>query len=160
MILAIKRYGNPILRKEASDIKKIDEKIRKIAQDMIETTDASNALGLSGNQIGILKRIIVVKIKNKSLVIINPKIIKEEGIEEASEGCLSFPSLFGNIQRASSITFRGLNINGDEIIGEINGLSARAIQHEIDHLNGILFIDRMDESERKKLLALWRKIKN
>ncbi|MEW6007027.1 MAG: peptide deformylase [bacterium] len=160
MILTIKRYGNPILRKEASDVRKIDEKIRKIASDMIETLIAANGLGLAGNQVGILKRIIVVRIKEKPFVILNPKAISTSGIvEEASEGCLSFPSLFGNVQRAFTITFRGLNINGDEITGEISGLPARAIQHEIDHLDGILFIDRMDESERKKLLALWRKIK-
>ncbi|MEW6679949.1 MAG: peptide deformylase [bacterium] len=159
MILTIKRYGNPILRKEASNIKKIDEKIRKTASDMIETLIAANGFGLAGNQVGILKRIIVVRIKEKPFVIFNPKAISTSGIEEASEGCLSFPGLFGNVQRAFNVTFRGLNINGDEITGEISGLPARVIQHEIDHLDGILFIDRMDESERKKLLAFWKKIK-
>ncbi|MEW6681121.1 MAG: peptide deformylase, partial [bacterium] len=84
MILSIKKYPNPILRKEASLIKKIDEKIKKTASDMIDTVEATNGLGLAGNQVGVLKRIIVVRIKEKPFVILNPKIISTNGIEEAS----------------------------------------------------------------------------
>lgn len=156
-MLPIKKYPNPILRKKAIEIKTITPKIQSIANDMIETLKATNGFGLAGNQVGILKRIIVVNIDEKPFVIINPKIIKTKGQEELSEGCLSFPSLFVNIKRFSEITFRGLDINEREIKGEVSGLSSRIIQHEIDHLDGILFIDRMEKSERKKALALWRK---
>lgn len=157
MILSIKKYPNPILRKKALDIKLITEKIQKIAFDMIETLEATNGLGLAGNQVGILKKIIIVQIENKPSIIINPKIIGQEGEEEASEGCLSFPGLFVPIKRAFNITFKGFNINGDEIKGEVSGLEGRIIQHEIDHLDGILFIDRLDKLERKNALGLWRK---
>ncbi len=160
MILSTKRYPNPILRKKAFDVKKIDEKIKKIANDMIETVEATNGLGLAGNQVGILKRLIVVRINKKPYVIINPKIISTSGIEELSEGCLSFPGLFGNIKRAANVTFKGLNISGDEIKGEVSGLTARAVQHEINHLDGILFIDNMEKNERKNAMASWRKIRN
>lgn len=157
MILSIKKYPNPILKKRASEIKTITEKIKNIANDMLETLQATDGLGLSGNQIGLLKRIIVVKIEDKPLVIINPKIINTSGQIEASEGCLSFPSLFVNIKRFANVTFKGLGINGDEIKGEASGLSSRIIQHEIDHLDSILFIDRLEKIERKNALALWRK---
>lgn len=157
MILPIKRYPNPILRKKAREIKTIEEGIEKIANDMVLTLQTTNGLGLAGNQVGILKRIIVVKIEDKPFVIINPKIIRQDGEEKASEGCLSFPSLFVDIKRFLHITFRGLDINGKEIEADVSGLSSRIIQHEIDHLDGILFIDRMKEGERKKALALWRR---
>lgn len=159
MILSIKKYPNPVLRKKAIDIKTITEKIQKIAQDMEETLIATNGLGLAGNQVGIPKRIILVRIEDNPFVIINPKIISTEGQEEASEGCLSFPGLFLPIKRAFSITFKGLNINGEEIKGGISGLPARIIQHEIDHLDAILFIDKIEKLEKKKVLALWKKNK-
>jgi len=159
MILPIKKYPNPVLRKKASFCKKIDERIKRIASDMIDTLTATNALGLAGNQVGILKRIVVIRIKEEPFVIINPRVISSDGICEASEGCLSFPSLFLNIKRAVNVTFKGLNINGDEIKGSLSGLSARAILHEIDHLDGILFIDKIEPLEKKRVLATLRKIK-
>lgn len=159
MRLSIKKYPNPILRKKAEEIKTITPKIQSIANDMIETLEAINdvGMGIAGNQVGILKRIILVKIEDKPFIIINPKIIKQDGQEELLEGCLSFPSLFINIKRSANLTFRGLDIHGKEIKRDVSGLASRIIQHEIDHLDGILFIDRIEKKERKKALASWRK---
>jgi len=160
LIYEIKKYPNPILRKKASEVKKIDNKIKMIALNMVETLNAYNGIGLAGNQVGILKRIIVIRTKDAPFIIINPKITRTSGTEEIEEGCLSFPGLFNIIKRSVCIGFKGLDINGLAIQGNVEGLIARAIQHEIDHIDGILFIDRMNKDERKRVLPEWRKIRS
>jgi peptide deformylase len=161
MVLVIKRYGHPILRKRAKAVKRIDEKIKRLIEDMCETLSAFGAAGLSGNQVGKLLRVIVLKAENeRNLVLINPKIISLSGKEVAQEGCLSFPGLFSEIERSQSVVAVGLNVAGEEVTIKASGLLARAIQHEVDHLDGILFIDRVTSKERKRMLDEWKRIKN
>lgn len=143
------RYeGDEILRKKSRKVEKIDDKIREIVKDMDETMHASNGVGLSAVQVGILKQIIVIDTVcdgSPSIVIINPEIVKEKGEQEVEEGCLSFPHKFAKVIRPKEVTVKGLDENGKPITIKGKDLLAQALCHEIDHLNGILFVDRMEE---------------
>lgn len=162
-ILSIKKYPDTILRQKAKKVIKIKEKILMLINDMIETMLAENGIGIAANQIGALQRIIVINITNPQqnkrkdkedkkdvelLVLINPKILSQNGDEVAEEGCLSLPEIMGEVNRAYEITITGLNIDGERLTVDASGLIARIIQHEIDHLNGILFIDRMNKQAK------------
>jgi len=161
MILPIKKYPDPVLRKKCQEVKELTEEIKKLGLDMLETMIVNQGVGLAAPQVGELKRIIVVHPILKRTpeeiaartpqVFINPKIIKksrETIIEE--EGCLSFPGLFLKVKRAKEVEIEALNENGEKIHFKVEGLAARVFQHEIDHLDGILFIDR---------LSFWQKLK-
>lgn len=144
MIKEIVKYPNPILRKRSEEIREITEEIKKLAQDMKEVMLVNQGRGLAAPQVGLLKRIIVVQSIQGPQVFFNPKIIKksrETIIEE--EGCLSFPGLFLKIKRAKEVVISSLNEKGEKISLKTEGLSARIFQHEIDHLDGILIIDRL-----------------
>jgi peptide deformylase len=154
MKLQIIYEGDPILRNESEQVKKITPKIRKLIDDMFETMHADNGIGLAAPQIGINKRVIVIDIQNrntKPIAMINPEIIEQSGEQESVEGCLSCPGLSATVKRAESVTITGLDQNGRNLTMEADGLLAIVFQHEIDHLNGILFIDRLDPSERIKV---------
>ncbi|MBC7319968.1 peptide deformylase [bacterium] len=139
--LAIRVYGDPVLRQKAVPIEKIDRRVKRLAKYMEEAMDRANGIGLAGPQVGVSERIIIVKVKSL-VVVINPIIVYMEGEELGEEGCLSIPNVVGDVSRATKVVVRGLDLNGREIEIEANNLSARAFQHEIDHLDGILFIDR------------------
>jgi len=160
MKLQIKKYGHPILRKIAEPIKEIDEEIIGFASDMCNVITSLNAIGLSANQAGKTRRIFVAKNQERLLVFINPKIISQTGAEIATEGCLSFPGLFGEIERATKVVVSAISLQGKKTRVSATGLLARAIQHEIDHLDGILFIDRADKKERKRMLSKWKGLRN
>ncbi len=156
--LDIKKFNHPILRKKAKKIKKFDRELEWLVSDMKETMIKKEGIGLASNQIGERKQVFVFidvddgKIKE----LINPKIIKlgkEKKIAE--EGCLSFPKIYLNIKRSDYIYVKGFNLKGEEIEIKANGITSRVIQHEIDHLNGILFFDRLPFFEKIKF-----KIKN
>jgi peptide deformylase len=151
-ILEIKKYPDPILRKKCQEVKEMTEEIRDLFQDMIQTMTKNQGIGLAAPQIGILKRIIVVQTENATQAFINPKIIKEsKEIDLGEEGCLSFPGLFLKIKRAKEVEVKALDIKGNEIRIKAEGLVARIFQHEIDHLDGILFIDRISFWQRLKI---------
>ena len=155
-ILPIKLYGSPILRKKAKILTKIDEKDRNLIIDMIDTMYSNCGVGLAASQIGVSKRIIVVDISStenstETLVIINPEIIKTKGEKTQEEGCLSIPGAKGVVKRSEKIKVHGIDIDGIELEIEVNGLVCRVIQHEIDHLNGILFIDKLSEQEQNAM---------
>lgn len=139
--LAIRIYGDPVLRQKAVPIEKIDRRVKRLAKYMEEAMDKANGIGLAGPQVGVSERIIIVKV-NSPIVVINPIIVYMEGEEVGEEGCLSIPNVVGDVIRATKVVVRGLDLNNREIEIEANNLSARAFQHEIDHLDGILFIDR------------------
>ncbi|MCX7796964.1 MAG: peptide deformylase [bacterium] len=139
--LAIRIYGDPVLRQKAIPIEKIDRRVKRLAKYMEEAMDKANGIGLAGPQVGISERIIIVKVKSP-IVVINPIIVYMEGEELGEEGCLSIPNVVGDVSRATKVVVRGLDLNSREIEVEANNLSARAFQHEIDHLDGVLFIDR------------------
>lgn len=145
-IRTIREEGDEILKKVSKPVEVVDEKIRILAQDMLETMHKFNGVGLAAVQVGILKRVVVIHTdyeKEEPLILINPEIIKEKGAQTVEEGCLSFPNKFAKVVRPEEIVIRALDENGKEI--EIKGkkLLAQAISHEIDHLNGEVFIDKI-----------------
>ncbi len=144
-IRIIRKDGDEILRKKSREVETVDNKIREILDDMVETMHQSNGVGLAGPQIGILKRLVVIDLydDNGPIKLVNPKIIKQEGEQEVEEGCLSFPNQFAKIIRPAKITVEALNEKGDKITIEAEGLLAQAIAHEVDHLEGILFVDKI-----------------
>jgi peptide deformylase len=159
-ILEIKEYGEPILRGKALPVKEIAPEILNLIKDMAETMYTDSGVGLAAPQVGVSKRIIVIDGEEEGLmVLINPILVKSEGELVEEEGCLSIPGIYSQVKRASKVTVRALNENGDPIEMTKEGLAARALQHEIDHLDGILFIDRIGRTERQILLNKLKKKK-
>ena len=158
MFLKIRIYPDPVLRKKSLKAGKIDSKTRELVENMLETMYASQGIGLSAPQVGVLKRISVVDIGDKEKrVFINPQIVKKKGRVMSCEGCLSIPGEYLEIKRSEKITVEALNENGEKFTIEADGLLARCIQHEIDHLDGILILDRISFWERikRKLFTLF-----
>jgi peptide deformylase len=171
MKLPILQYGDPILRAKGKRIEKIDERIRRLTQDMIETMHAANGVGLAAQQVGEPLQLTVIdvsqvedrpstmKLNGKDvdprtampLVLINPEIKLAGETELAMEACLSFPEISGGIERAKSVIAHAQTLEDGRIEIEASGLLGRAIQHEVDHLNGILFIDRMNSAAKAAL---------
>ena len=144
-IRTIIENGDPILRKTAKEVEVVDERIKVLVEDMIETLHKYNGVGLAAPQVGILKRVIVIDTYDGSdvLVLINPKIIKTKGEQTVEEGCLSFPNQYAKVVRPKEVIVEALNEKGEKIRVEAKELLAQALMHEIDHLNGILFVDLM-----------------
>ena len=132
-----------ILRKKSRRVEKIDERILQLLDDMAETMYKENGAGLAAPQVGILKRVIVVDIGDGLIKLINPEIVEQEGEEQGEEGCLSVPEIIGEVKRPYKVKVKGLNELGEEIEIKATGFLARAFCHEIDHLDGILFIDKV-----------------
>ena len=145
MVLPIVTHPNSILRQKAQPIKKITKRVKKLAQNMLETMYAAKGVGLAGPQVGVTERIIVIDIGDGPLTLINPEIISKSGQERDVEGCLSIPGRNGYVTRAEKVKVTGVNLDGREVHLEAEGYLARAFQHEIDHLEGILFIDYLPE---------------
>ncbi|BER92119.1 peptide deformylase [Atrimonas thermophila] len=151
MVRKIVLYGNPLLREKAQPVTSIDGRIVSILQDMEETMLASSGIGLAGNQVGVLLRLVTLvhPEQQKVLHLINPEIVeKSDDGELQEEGCLSLPGLYAKVERAEKTFVKALDINGKEIQIAAEGLLARILQHEIDHLNGTLFIDRLAPARR------------
>lgn len=144
-IRSIRTEGDEILKKKSKKVEVIDEKIHELIKDMIETLKKYDGVGLAAVQVGILKQIIVIhEGEDKPIyVLINPEIISQSGVQVVEEGCLSFPNKFAKIERPEKIKIKALDENGKEIIITGKGLLAQAISHEIDHLNGEVFIDKI-----------------
>ncbi len=141
----IREDGDEILRKKSREVENVDDKIREILNDMVETMHKYNGVGLAGPQIGILKRLVVIDLYDDKgpIKLVNPEIIKEKGSKEVEEGCLSFPNKFAKVIRPEEVTIKALNENGKQIKISAKGLLAQALSHEIDHLNGVLFVDKI-----------------
>lgn len=152
-ILEIKVYGDPILREKSQPVEKITPEILNIIKDMTETMYAASGVGLAAPQVGVLKRIIIVDGGEEGVIaLINPKIVDKEGESIAEEGCLSLPDIYANVKRSSKVTVEALDLDGEQIEITKEDLIARALQHEIDHLEGVLFIDRIGRTKRQLLL--------
>lgn len=178
MILSILEYGDPILRAKGRPIDNIDDRIRELAANMIETMHAANGVGLAAQQVGDALQLTVLdvslvedrpstlKVDGKDvdpkaampLVLINPEIELHDATETGVEGCLSFPEVTGDIERAKSVIVRAQTLEGGTIEIEATGFLARAIQHEGDHLNGILFIDRMNSAAKAALSSRLKRL--
>lgn len=156
-------YPHEALTTAGEDVAEVDDEVRQLVKDLADTMYDAPGVGLAAQQIGVLKRVTVIDISkpdedNDLLVLINPQIVERSGSITWEEGCLSFPRLFEKIDRAREVTVRALNIEGEEF--EISGteLLAVAMQHEIDHLDGILFTDRMSHLKRRRAFKRFKKI--
>jgi len=139
--LAVVHYGAPCLRRPAARIGQITEEVQELARKMLVALEEHNGLGLAAPQVGVEKQLAVLDLGEGPLVIINPKIVKREGEEVMVEGCLSFPGLYGEVPRAAKVVVEALNLSGKKIRIKAVEMFARALQHEIEHLQGKLFID-------------------
>ena len=151
-ILNVLHYPNPNLRKKAAPVDALDKDIRTLAEDMLETMYAEGGIGLAATQVDVQKRVITMDLsetKDQPLVMINPDILSSEGSEEMQEGCLSVPGFYETVQRAEKIKCVYLDIEGESRELDVDGLLAVCIQHEIDHLDGKLFIDYLSPLKRQ-----------
>lgn len=146
---------HPVLRQKGKKLKRVDLSTQKLVDDMLETMRDANGLGLAAPQIGVSLRVIVIEVpeerddphSGEQVIFINPEIVKAEGEQFGEEGCLSIPGYVGMVRRAMKVTVKGLNRKGKEVRVTGEGLLARALQHEIDHLDGVLFTDRLEKPE-------------
>lgn len=148
----IRIYGDEILRKKCRTVDNINKRITVLLDDMLETMYKADGVGLAGPQVGVLKRIVVIDVGNGPIFLINPEIIETEGSQIGSEGCLSIPGRDGMVKRPARVKVKALNKKGEEIIIEGKELLAVALCHEIDHLDGILFTDKIIESKEENNL--------
>ena len=143
----IRKEGDEILKKKSREVEVIDDKIKELIEDMVETMHKYDGVGLAAVQVGILKRIIVIDIydeKTPIVKLINPVLVKQKGEREVEEGCLSFPNKFAKVKRPNEVVVEGLNENGDKVKIKATGLLAQALCHEINHLDGVTFVDIME----------------
>lgn len=140
-VYQIVEIGTDVLREKAKEVKEINASILKLLNNMIETMDAAEGVGLAAPQIGVSKRVVVVRVEDVLTELVNPVILEKEGESVAEEGCLSIPNVTGDVVRASKIRVQGLNRLGEMRDFYADHLLARALQHEIDHLEGVLFVD-------------------
>lgn len=150
------KYPNPILRKKSEEIKEITPEVKELASDMTELMRNNQGIGIAAPQVGESKRIIVVQTEKGPQVLVNPRILKKGRDKDVmEEGCLCLPGLFLRIKREREVEAEALHLDGEKILIKAKGLLARILQHEIDHLDGILFIDKISFWQK-----IWQKIKN
>ncbi len=155
---SIHLLGSPVLRQHSDEVESVDDDVRALVRDLLDTMYAAEGIGLAANQVGLTRRVAVVQVEDHpQLVLINPEILESEGKEKDEEGCLSIPDIFGDIDRAQRIVVETTNLDGERERHELTDLFARAVQHEIDHLNGILFIDHLSPLKRHMLQKKWKK---
>lgn len=156
-LLSLHLLGSPMLRQHSAEVKTVDNEIRRLVADLFETMDAARGVGLAANQVGVARRVAVVDADGDRFVMIDPTIIEAEGRATAEEGCLSIPEIYGDVARSERVVIDALDQDGILYRKEATGLKARAIQHEIDHLDGILFLDHLSLLKRGMLLSRWRR---
>jgi len=162
-VLTLHLLGSPVLRQRAEPVARVDDEVRRLVDDMFETMRAAHGVGLAANQVGIARRVAVVDVGEEGpppLVLINPKIV-ESGTEldTAEEGCLSIPEIYSEVDRPNAIVLEALDRDGKPYRLNVTGYKARAVQHEIDHLDGMLFLDRLSAVKRGLLLAKWKNLR-
>jgi peptide deformylase len=156
-LLNLHLLGSPVLRQHSLVVDAVDDDVRRLIGDMFETMDAAKGLGLAANQVGVARRVAVVDVEDDRFVMVNPRILETEGRAVAEEGCLSIPGIYADLPRSERVIIEALDAEGNSYRKEAAGLKARAIQHEIDHLDGILFLDHLSLIKRQMLLAKWRR---
>jgi peptide deformylase len=159
-ILDIRVLGDPVLRKPTKPVTEVSDELRRLIADMFETMYAAEGIGLAAPQVGISERVAVVDVEGQKFALINPEIVSRNGAsQKAEEGCLSIPDIYGDVERPPEVTIRALDENGNQYEASGNDLLGRCFQHEIDHLDGKLFIDYLSPLKRKAALAKWEKEK-
>jgi peptide deformylase len=153
-VLQLSVYPDPVLLLKAKRVKKIDRSILKLIDDMVETMHATSGVGLAAPQVGVSLRVAVIELPGEeTVVLVNPEIVKRSGEIEVTEGCLSVPGYRGDIKRPEKVTVKALDRNGKEFRIKGEGLMAEALEHEIDHLNGVLYIDHLDSVDNLEKVA-------
>ncbi len=149
-VLSIRLFPDPILKQKTKRVRAIDGSIRKLISDMIETMHSvPERVGLAAPQVGVSLRVIVIGLPEaEDIAIVNPKIVRRRGERLINEGCLSVPGYFGQVKRAESVTVKGRDQNGKEIRIKAEGLLAQALEHEIDHINGVLYLDHLESTDK------------
>ena len=143
------RLPDPVLRQKAKRVPAIDSSIQRLIDDMVETMQQANGVGLAAPQVGVSLRVVVLQMPGEEpIAIINPKMVKRAGEREVTEGCLSVPGYAGEIKRSLSVTVKGQNRQGKAIRLKSTGLMAEALEHELDHLNGILYVDHIESQDK------------
>jgi peptide deformylase len=153
-ILDILHFPDPRLRNKAKPVAQVDDAIRRLLDDMLETMYQAPGIGLAATQVNVAQRVVVIDIsedKNEPLCLINPEILEKQGVEEMEEGCLSVPGVFEPVSRANQIRVRALDREGNTFEMEAEGLLAVCIQHELDHLEGKLFVDYLSSLKRQRI---------
>lgn len=162
-LLEIRLMGDPVLREEAVSIDAVDDEVRALARDMFDTMYDAEGVGLAANQVGVMRRLIVVDPHEEGVApraLVNPRVVATgDDTDRAEEGCLSIPGLRDIVERKSSVVVKALDLQGETIRIEADGLLARVLLHEIDHLDGVLFVDRVSPLKRRMLLKKWSKVK-
>jgi peptide deformylase len=156
-LLPLHLLGSPVLRERSADVAQVDDRVRAFIANLFETMDAEQGAGLAANQVGVAERIAVVDANGDRFAMVNPRIVESTGAQTGEEGCLSIPDVFADVTRAERVVIEALDEQGQPYRREATGLAARAIQHEIDHLDGVLFIDKLGPIRRKMILARWKK---
>jgi peptide deformylase len=157
IVLQIVSYPHPTLRHKSLPIKRVDKELRELVRNMFELMYAARGVGLAANQVDLPIRLFVVNLEAKAnegdeLVFINPVVSRPKGLEEKEEGCLSLPELYGPVVRPKQIRVNAYGLDGQEIQADLKGLFARVVQHELDHLDGTLFVDRMSETNKLEIV--------
>jgi peptide deformylase len=160
----IRILGDPVLREPAEPIQEVGDEIRQLVRDMLETMYHAQGIGLAAPQVGVSQRVIVVDLGESdedgvgTVALVNPSVVESSRKKDrAPEGCLSIPGMEEVVERPATVTVAGLDPDGEPVSLEASGLLGRALQHEIDHLDGVLFIDRVSPLKRRLLLRKWQK---
>lgn len=153
-ILEILEYPDPRLRTRAEPVQEVNEEIRRLADDMLETMYAAPGIGLAATQVNVHERVLVIDVSESQddpLIFVNPEILEKDGVETMEEGCLSVPGIYETVERADRIRVRALGRDGKPFEMDVDGLKAICIQHEIDHLDGKLFVDYLSDLKRQRI---------
>jgi peptide deformylase len=160
-LLDLHMLGSPVLREKSVEITTFDKELGRFVHDLFETMYAADGVGLAANQVGVAERVAVVDTGDDGarVVLINPVVTEKEGKDRNEEGCLSIPDIYGDVDRPMTITVETSTLDGQRESHSLTDLAARAVLHEIDHLNGVLFIDHVGPLKRRMLLKKWKKLR-
>ena len=157
MALDIRTFGDPVLKTRAAPVANFDESLVRLTRDMLSTMRDNDGVGLAANQVGRLKRVLVASVEDEDYVIVNPVLTgMSDATERAPEGCLSIPGIQVEVERPTSVTVSGADASGEPLQIEATDTLARVLQHEVDHLDGVLILDRTDRASRRTAMREWR----
>ena len=157
MTLDIRKFGDPVLKTRAEPVETFDDSLVRFTEEMLATMRENDGVGLAANQVGRLKRVLVASVEDEDYVVVNPVLSEvSETTEPGQEGCLSIPGINVEVDRATAVTVTGQDASGEPVRLEARDMLARVFQHEVDHLDGVLILDRTDRQSRKEAMREWR----
>ena len=157
MALDIRTFGDPVLKTRAAPVETFDDSLARLTEEMLATMRENDGVGLAANQVGRLKRVLVASVEDEDYVIVNPVLSElSETTEQGQEGCLSIPGINVEVARPTAVTVTGQDASGEPLRIEAKDMLARVLQHEVDHLDGVLILDRTDRQSRKAAMREWR----